>query len=164
MNQTTHLNSMLFLIRNVFINPYSKCCTQKLLQCRQFISCQQCTRCGPYFGITVKAVQCLTYQTGWNGWTCKKDKTYSVGVCGCVGGRISLRRRQVTCKVSKTVKKSLSYSFAVEMGHFNMVRWKYDTVCIFSMLRDTLELSLWKKTDKICKDQKRSIFSRRVLW
>ena len=38
-----------------------------------------------------------------------------------------------------------------------MVREKHDSVCIFNMLRDTLELILWKKADKKCKDQKRSI-------
>ena len=58
----------------------------------------------------------------------------------------------------KSWKISLSYSFAVEMGHFDMVRWKDDSVYIFSMLRDTLELILWKKADKKCKDQKRGIF------
>ena len=58
----------------------------------------------------------------------------------------------------------MSYIFAVEMGHFDMMRWKYESVCIFSMLRDTLELILWKKADKKCKSQKRSIFSRRMLW
>ena len=58
----------------------------------------------------------------------------------------------------KPSKIPLSYSFGVEMGHFDMVRGKYESVCIFSMLRDTLELILWKKADKKCKDQKRSIF------
>ena len=89
----------------------------------------------------------------------KRDKTFSVlGCAGCVEERISLCCRQVTSKVPKTVKNLFSCSFAVEMGHLDMVRWKYDSVCIFSMLRDTLELILWKKADKKCKDQKRSIF------
>ena len=94
--------------------------------------------------------------------TCElaKNRQYTLcfGVCGCVGERISSSCRQITRKVPKTVKISLSYSCAVEMGHFDMVRWKYDSVGIFSMLRDTSELILWKKADKKCKDQKRSIF------
>ena len=87
----------------------------------------------------------------------KRDKTYSR--LGCAGERIYLRCRQVIRKVPKPWKIFLFDSFAVVMGHFDMVRWKYDTVCIFSMLRDTLGLILWNKTDKKCKDQKkRSIF------
>ena len=111
-------------------------------------------------------MQCLTHQTEWNVQTCKRRQNIpcfgvcgcvGVWVCGCVGEGISSRCRRVTRKVPKTVKISLSYSLRVEMGHFDMVRWKYDSVCIFSMLRDTLGLILWKKADKKCKDQKRSI-------
>ena len=42
------------------------------------------TRCEPYFGATVEAVQCLTYQTEWNVRTCqKREKTCSCfGMCG----------------------------------------------------------------------------------
>ena len=86
----------------------------------------------------------------------KRDKTCSV--LGCAGERISLRCRQVTSKVPKAVKISLSYSLGVGMAHFDRVRGKYYSVCILSMLRDTLELILWKKVGKKCKDQKRSTF------
>ena len=65
---------------------------------------------------------------------------------------------KLQAKSQKPWKIPLSYSFAVEMGHFDMVRWRYLSVCIFSMLRDTLELILWKKADKKCKDQKKSMF------
>ena len=42
-----------------------------------------CTRCGPYFGTTVEAVQCLTYQTEWNVRICKKRQNIlCFGVCG----------------------------------------------------------------------------------
>ena len=91
-------------------------------------------------------------------------KTHSV--LGCTRERICLRCRQVTSKVPKPWKISLSYSFAVEMAHFDRVRWKYDSVCILSMLRGTLELILWKKADKKCKDQKRRIFFAKgvLIW
>ena len=81
-------------------------------------------------------------------WTdiCLKGKSHS-----------RFRRFRNAQSPQKPWKISLSYSFAVEMGHFDVVRWKYDSVCIFSMLRDTLELILWKKTEKKCKDQQRSI-------
>ena len=35
-----------------------------------------CTRCGTYFGTTVEAVQCFTYRTEWNVWTCEKETKY----------------------------------------------------------------------------------------
>ena len=88
----------------------------------------------------------------------KKRQTHSV----LGGGEGEEKFLQVVAKLraksQKPWKISLSYSFAVEMGHFDMVRWKYDSVCIFSMLRDTLGLILWKKADKNCKDEKRGIF------
>ena len=71
---------------------------------------------------------------------------------------------KLQAKSQKPWKISLSYSFAVEMAHLDMVRWKYDSVCIFSMLGDALELIFWKKADKKCKDQKRSIFFAKRLW
>ena len=80
----------------------------------------------------------------WGVWECKRKN--------------SLLIAKLQAKSQKPWKVSLSYSFGVGMGHLDMVRWKYDSVCTFSMLRGTLELSLWKKADKICKDQKRSIF------
>ena len=69
-----------------------------VLHCCQFIfhdqisfsSCIQNTRCGPYFGASVDAVQCLKYQTQWNFRTCNKEtkhtpfwgvKTHSVLGC-----------------------------------------------------------------------------------
>ena len=36
------------------------------------------TRCGPYFGTTVEAVQCLTYRTEWNVRTCKKETKHTL--------------------------------------------------------------------------------------
>ena len=132
------------------------------------------TRCGPYFGTAVEAVQLYhasNQMKRWNlqkrdkhilFWGVKTDSSFGMWkhtlLLGCVGERISLRCRQVTRKAPETVKIFLSYSFAVEMGHFDMVRWKYDSVRISSMLRDTLELILWKKADKKCKDQKSSFF------
>ena len=83
------------------------------------------TGCGPYFGTTVEAVHCHTYQTEWNVRTCKKrDKTCSVWgcvgvwVCGCVGERISLRCRQVESKVPKTVKNLFVLQFCSWDGSF----------------------------------------------
>ena len=114
-------------------------------------------RCGPYFGTTVEAVQSLMYQTEWNVRTCKEETKHTLFW--------DVRKKEFLYVVAKLRPKSQkpskicwSYSFAVEMGHFDMVRWKYDPVCIFSMFRDMLELILWKKGDKKCKDQKRSIF------
>ena len=93
------------------------------------------------------AVQRLTYQTKRNVQTCKK-KTKHALFWGVRREGISLRCRQVTSKVPKPSKIFLSYSFRVEMAHFDMVRWKYESVCISSMSRDTLELILWKKAGK----------------
>ena len=87
----------------------------------------------------------------WGVWVCERKDFFTLSPSYAQSSK-------------KPWKISLSDSFAVEMGHFDMARWKYDSVCIFSMLQDTLELILWKKADKTCKDQKRSIFSRRVLW
>ena len=89
----------------------------------------------------------------------KRQNILSFGVCGCVGVWEEEFLYVVAKLEAKSQKpwKSLSYSFGVGMGHLDMVRWKCDSVCIFSMLRDTLELVLWKKADKKCKDQKRSI-------
>ena len=36
------------------------------------------TRCGPYFGTTVEAVQCLMYQTGWNVGTGNKETQHTL--------------------------------------------------------------------------------------
>ena len=95
----------------------------------------------------------------------KRDKKFPVLRCvGVWKKEFLFVLANLQAKSQKPWKISLSYSFAVEMGHFDMVRWKYDSICIFSMLRDTVELILWKKAAKKCKDQKRSIFSRRVLW
>ena len=71
---------------------------------------------------------------------------------------------KLRAKSQKPWKISLSYSFGVERGHFDTVRWEYDSVCISSMFRDTLGLILWKKADKTCTDQKRSIcFAKSAL-
>ena len=67
-------------------------------------------------------------------------------------------------KFQKPWEISLSYSFAVEMGFFDTVRWKYHSVGISSMSWNRLEQILWKKADEKCKDQKRGIFLRRMLW
>ena len=115
------------------------------------------TRCGPHFGTTVGAVQCLTYQIEWNVQTCKKETKHAL-FWGVWEKEFLYVVAKSCAKSQKPWKISLSYSFAVEMDHFDMVRWKCDSVCIFSMLRDTLELILWEKADKNCKDQKRSIF------
>ena len=92
----------------------------------------------------------------------KRQNTLCFGVCG----RKNFFEMSPSYKQSpkNRQKISLSCSFAVEMGHFDMVRWKCNSVDISSMLWDTLELILWKKADKKCKDQKRSIIWRRVLW
>ena len=121
-------------------------------------------RCGPYFGTIVEAVQCLTYQTERNVQTCKKETNILwFGVCGRKNF-FTLSPSFKQKKSQKSWKISLSYSFAVEMAHFDIVRWKYNSVCIFSMLQDTLELILWKKADKTCKVKKRSIvFTKGVL-
>ena len=95
----------------------------------------------------------------------KRDKnTLCLG-----GGGGSVREKDFLYVVAKSRGKSenprkisLSYSFAVEMGHFDMVTWNCDSVCIFSMLQDALEPILWKKADKNCKDRKRSIFFAKV--
>ena len=86
----------------------------------------------------------------------KRQNTLCFGVCG----RKNFFEMSPSYKQSpkNRQKISLSCSFAVEMGHFDMVRWKCNSVDISSMLWDTLELILWKKADKKCKDQKRSIF------
>ena len=89
----------------------------------------------------------------------KRHKTYFLLGCEGVRGKGFLYVvAKLQAKSQKPWKISLSYSFGVGTGHFDMVRWKYDSVCIFSMLRDTLELILWKKAAKKCKDQKRSMF------
>ena len=82
------------------------------------------TRCGPYFGTTVEAVQCLTYQIRWNIRICKKERKYILfrGGGGC--GRQNFFTLSPSYKQSsKNREKSLCP--AVEMGHFDMVRWKY---------------------------------------
>ena len=61
-------------------------------------------------------------------------------------------------KSQKPWNISLSYSFGVKMGHFAMVRWKYDSVCIFSMLRDTLELICGRKQTKNAKIRRGAFF------
>ena len=102
-------------------------------------------------------MQCFTDQPEWNVRTCKKETKHTLFWGVREKGFLYFVAR-LQAKSQKPSKIPLSYSFAVEMGHFDMVRWKYDSVCILSMLRDTLELILWKKADKKCKDQKRSIF------
>ena len=86
-----------------------------------------CTRCGPYFGTTVEAMQCLTYQTEWNVRTCKKETKHTLyWVCGCVGERICLHCRQVTSKVPKTVKNLIVLQFSTWDGslrHGEMRIW-----------------------------------------
>ena len=111
------------------------------------------TRCGPYFGTIVEAV----YQMKGNIWTCKKETKRTL-FWGVWEKEFLYVVAKLPAKSKKPWKISLSYSFAVEMGHFDTIRWKYDSVCIFSMLRDALELILWKKADKKCKDQKREHF------
>ena len=64
---------------------------------------------------------------------------------------------KLRAKYQKPWRISFFYSFAVEKCYFDLVKWKCDSVCIFNMSRDTLEMILWKKADKKCKDQKRSI-------
>ena len=124
------------------------------------LSCEylQYTRCGPYFGTTFEercSASCIKPNETIE--LAKKRKNIL-----CLGGGGEREFLYVVAKLQakpqKPRKISLSYSFAVEMAHFEMVRWKYDSDCIFSMLRDTLELILWKKADKKCKDKKRRIF------
>ena len=82
----------------------------------------------------------------------KIDKTYSVEGGGGWRKVFFTLSPSYPAKSQKPSKISLSYSFAVEMGHFDMVRWRYDSVCIFSMLGATLKMILWKKADKKCND------------
>ena len=92
------------------------------------------TRCGPYFGTTVKAMQCLTYQTEGNVRTCKKETKdtlfWGVWVCGCVGERISLLCRQVTSKVPKTVKNLFVLQFCSWDGSFRHGEMKR-SLCLY---------------------------------
>ena len=46
----------------------------------------------------------------------------------------------------------------LRLAHLDMARWKYDSLCIFSMSWGTLELILWKKADKNGKIRKGAFF------
>ena len=104
------------------------------------------TRCGACFGTTVEVVQCFMHQTQWNVRTWKNwQNMLCFGMCGRKNLQVVAK---LQAKFQKPSKISLPDSFRVEMAHFDIVRWKYDSVRIFSMLRDTLELILWKKAGK----------------
>ena len=81
------------------------------------------TRCGPYFGSAVEAVQCLTYQTEWSVQTCKKEAKHTL-VLGCAGERISLHCRQVTSRVPKTMKNLCVLQFCSWDGSFRHGKMK----------------------------------------
>ena len=86
----------------------------------------------------------------------KRRKILCFGLCG----RKDFFRLSPSYKQSPENRENLLCPTVLQLrwDHFDMVRWKYDSVCISSMLRDTLELILWKKADKKYQDQKRSIF------
>ena len=87
----------------------------------------------------------------------KKQKIHSV--LGCVG----VRKKGfifVVAKLHANFQKPWKISVLQLCswdGFFRHDEMKI-TLCISSMSRGTLELILWKKEDKKCKDQKRSIF------
>ena len=89
------------------------------------------TRCGPYFGTTVEAVQCLTYQTEWNIRICKKETKHTLfGGGRGAGERVSLGCRQVTRKVPKTVKNLFLLQFRSWDGSFRHGEMKI-SICLY---------------------------------
>ena len=93
----------------------------------------------------------------------KRDKThFALGVCGVCGRKnfftLSSNHAQ---SPKKSWKIFLSYNFGVGMGHFDVVRWKCDSVCIFSMLRDTLKLIFLEKSrQKMQRSEEEHFFAK----
>ena len=92
----------------------------------------------------------------------KRDKTCSV-LRGGGGERISSRCRQVTRKVPKPWKISLSYSFAVGMGHFDMVRWKNDCLYFQHVTRYIGADFLEESRQKMQRSEKGHFFTKGAL-
>ena len=89
----------------------------------------------------------------------KSGKTHSVlGCAGCVGERISVRCHQVTSKVPKTVKNLCVLQFCSWDGSFRHGEMKIWLCLYFQHVTRYIGTTLWKKADKKCKDQKKSIF------
>ena len=122
------------------------------------------TRCGPYFGTTVEAVQCLTHQTEWNVRTCKKEGKHTLFCGGGGEERISLRCRQVTSKASKTVKNVFVLQFCSWDGSFRHGEMKTWLCLYFQHVTRHIGTDFVEESRQKCKDQKRSIFWWRGLW
>ena len=114
-------------------------------------------------------VRAIFWHNRWSGWTAsrinpnetfevaKKETKYTL-LETVVGERKNFLTLPLKYAQSpRNCQKSLCPT-VLQLRWVYMVRWKYESVCIFSMLWDTLGLILWKKADKKCKDQKRSIF------
>ena len=94
--------------------------------------------------------------TEWNVRTCEKETKYIIFWSAWEEGFLYFFAK-LRAKSQKPWRISLSYNFAVEMGNFDMVRWKYDCV-YFQWYEIHWKLILWKKADRKCKDQRRSMF------
>ena len=97
----------------------------------------------------------------------KRQNTLCFGVCGCVGvwekGFLYVVAKLRT-KSQKPWKISVFCSFAVEMGHFDMARWKYDSVCISACYEMHWNWACGRKQTKNAKVKRGAFFSQRVLW
>ena len=130
-----------------------------------FIQGRSHTRCGPYFGTTVEAVQCLTYQTEWNVWTCKKEtKHYSCfGVWkhtlfwGVRGKEFLYFVAELRAKSQKPWK--ISCPTVLQLRWLISTWWDENmTLFVFSACYEILwNWFCGRKQTKKCKDQKRSI-------
>ena len=92
----------------------------------------------------------------------KRDKTYSV--LECAGERISFRCCQVTRKVPKTVKNLFVLQFYSWDGSFRHGEMKIWLCLYFQHVTRYFGTDFVEQCRQKCKDQKRSIFSQRVLW
>ena len=82
----------------------------------------------------------------------------------CARGRISSHCRQVTSKVPKTVKNLFVIQCCSWGGSFRHDEMKIWLCLYFQHVTRYLGTDFVEESRRKCKDQKRSIFSRRVLW
>ena len=142
--------------------------------CWSWVLCPlACTRCGPYFGTTVEAVQCLTSQTEMKRSNVQKRDKHTL-VLGCKNTLLfwGVRERrflhvvaELQTKSQKPGKNFFVLQFCSWNGSFRHGEMKI-WLCLYFQHVTGIHWDWFcgRKQTKNAKIRKGAFFSRRVLW